>query len=74
MKTALKIFREKIPEPMKTILACRDPDSIENAMDILFISGYANYWRENASDHFAKTNSPTTKNRSHANYGKNYRT
>ncbi|XP_059224784.1 uncharacterized protein DDB_G0287625 [Stomoxys calcitrans] len=41
MKTALGIFREKLPEPMKTIITCRNPDSLETAMDILFQSGYA---------------------------------
>lgn len=41
MKTALNIFREKLPEPMKTILTCRNPDSLETAMDVLFQSGYA---------------------------------
>lgn len=41
MKTALNIFKNKIPEPMKTILVCRNPDTLENAMDILFQSGYA---------------------------------
>lgn len=43
MQSALNIFKEKIPEPMKTILACRNPDSLEDAMEILFKSGYAYY-------------------------------
>ncbi|CAD7011465.1 unnamed protein product, partial [Ceratitis capitata] len=41
MKTALNIFKEKVPEPMRTILICRNPDSLETAMEILFQSGYA---------------------------------
>lgn len=41
MRTALNIFKEKVPEPMKTILTCRNPDSLETAIDILFQSGYA---------------------------------
>ncbi|CAD7002004.1 unnamed protein product [Ceratitis capitata] len=41
MKTALNIFKEKEPEPMRTILICRNPDSLETAMEILFQSGYA---------------------------------
>lgn len=41
MRTALNIFKEKMPEPMKTILTCRNPENLENAMDILFQSGYA---------------------------------
>ncbi|XP_061396310.1 uncharacterized protein DDB_G0287625, partial [Musca vetustissima] len=47
MKTALNIFREKLPEPMKTIITCRNPDTLEIAMDILFQSGYAYYTTSN---------------------------
>lgn len=43
MQSALNIFKEKIPEPMRTILACRNPSSLEDAMEILFKSGYAYY-------------------------------
>lgn len=41
MKSALNIFKAKIPEPMKTILTCRNPDTLEEAMEILFQAGYA---------------------------------
>lgn len=41
MHTALNIFKSKIPEPMKSILFCRNPDDLEQAMDILFQAGYA---------------------------------
>ncbi|XP_037928308.1 GATA zinc finger domain-containing protein 14-like [Teleopsis dalmanni] len=40
-RTALNIFKSKIPEPMKTILACRNPNTLEGAMNILFEAGYA---------------------------------
>ncbi|CAD7082132.1 unnamed protein product [Hermetia illucens] len=43
MRTALNIFKNKIPEPMKTVLFCRNPDSLESAMDILFTAGYTHY-------------------------------
>ena len=43
MRTALNIFKEKIPEPIKTILGCRNPNTLEEAMNILFASGYTNY-------------------------------
>lgn len=43
MQSALNIFKEKIPEPMRTILACRNPSTLEDAMEILFKSGYAYY-------------------------------
>lgn len=39
-KSALHIFKNKMPEPMKTVLACRNPSSLEEAMDILFENGY----------------------------------
>lgn len=41
MNSALSIFKEKMPEPMRTILVCRNPSTLEEAMDILFQSGYA---------------------------------
>lgn len=43
MRTALNIFRQKIPEPMRTILACRNPQTLEEAMNIIFASGYGYY-------------------------------
>lgn len=42
MRTALNIFKEKLPEPLRTILACRDPETLEDAMNIIFTTGYAN--------------------------------
>lgn len=39
-RSALHIFKNKMPEPMKTILACRNPTSLESAMDILYENGY----------------------------------
>ncbi|XP_046811286.1 putative uncharacterized protein DDB_G0282499 [Lucilia cuprina] len=41
MKTALNVFKEKIPEPMRTILTCRNPQTLEVAMEILFQASYA---------------------------------
>ncbi|KNC23196.1 hypothetical protein FF38_10069 [Lucilia cuprina] len=41
MKTALNVFKEKIPEPMRTILTCRNPQTLEVAIEILFQTGYA---------------------------------
>lgn len=40
-RTALNVFKEKIPEPMRTILTCRNPETLEGAMEILFQAGYA---------------------------------
>ncbi|GBP97604.1 Retrovirus-related Pol polyprotein from transposon 297 [Eumeta japonica] len=39
-RSALHIFKNKMPEPMRTVLTCRNPGSLESAMDILFESGY----------------------------------
>lgn len=39
--SALTIFKNKIPEPMRSVLYCRNPTTLENAMDILHESGYA---------------------------------
>lgn len=41
--SALTIFKNKLPEPMRSILYCRDPQSLETAMDILHEAGYAYY-------------------------------
>lgn len=46
-RTALNVFKSKIPEPMKTILACRNPDTLEGAMNILFETGYAHLKEDN---------------------------
>ncbi|CAD7078647.1 unnamed protein product [Hermetia illucens] len=40
-RSALNIFKSKIPEPMKIVLTCRNPSTLEDAMDIFFSSGYA---------------------------------
>lgn len=45
-RTALYIFKSKIPEPMKTILACRNPTSLETAIDILYENGYDQMGRD----------------------------
>lgn len=39
-RSALHVFKNKMPEPMKTILACRNPESLEKAMDILYENNY----------------------------------
>lgn len=47
MKTLLIFLKKKIPEPMRTILACRNSNTLEDAMDMLFNSGYASYGTKN---------------------------
>lgn len=39
--SALNIFKTKMPEPMKSVLCCRNPGSLEDAMNILYEEGYA---------------------------------
>lgn len=39
--TALRIFQSKLPEPMRGLLYCRQPNSLEAAMQILYETGYA---------------------------------
>lgn len=39
-RSALHVFKNKMPEPMRTVLACRNPSTLEEAMDILFENGY----------------------------------
>lgn len=40
-KTALRIFISKCPEPMRGLLYCRNPDNLEQAIQILAETGYA---------------------------------
>lgn len=61
-RTALNIFKNKIPEPMKSILFCRNPDDLEQAMDILFQAGYAHVGNNNGTDSELKTHSSNRNN------------
>lgn len=47
MLTALNVLKSKIPEPMKTILFCRNSTDLEEGIDILFQAGYAHMGNEN---------------------------
>lgn len=49
-KAALNLFINKIPEPMKGLLHCRNPNNLEEAIQILFEAGYA-YVRSNTWDY-----------------------
>lgn len=40
-RTALDIFKNKLLEPMRSIIICRNPNNVENAMKIIFDSNYA---------------------------------
>lgn len=42
-RTALEVFKSKLAEPMRSIIICRDPTNIENAIKILFDANYAYY-------------------------------
>ena len=75
MRTALNVFKSKMPEPMKTVLACRNPNSLENAMDILFSSGYAYYGIEYGVNNYRKFDKTNNGNnpKTHSNVNGNYR-
>lgn len=61
--SALQIFKNKIPEPMRSILHCRNPTDLEAAMDILYEAGYA-YLNpyENNSKKFERKNNYSNRN------------
>lgn len=40
-QSALNIFKQKLPEPMRSIIFSRNPQSLEDAMDILYQGNYA---------------------------------
>lgn len=41
--TALNIFKDKLPEPMRSILFSRNPQTLEESLDILFEGNYGYY-------------------------------
>lgn len=42
-RTALEVFKRKLAEPMRSIILCRDPSTLEIAMNILYECNYAFY-------------------------------
>lgn len=70
-RSALHIFKGKMPEPMRTILACRNPSTLESAMDILFECGYDRMGRDG---HIVKTQKPNRndKQQNNGNNSRNY--
>lgn len=42
-RTALEVFKRKLAEPMRSIILCRDPSTLEAAMNILYECNYAYY-------------------------------
>ena len=51
-QTALNIFKDKLPEPMRSILFSRNPETLEKALDILVEGNYAyfNPFKNNRSE------------------------
>lgn len=58
--------KSEIAEPMKTILACRNPDTLETCMNILFEAGYAYI-----STDTPKRNHPQQRNTNNPRYNNN---
>lgn len=67
IKTGLEIFKDKLPEPMRSVLFSRNPETIEVAMDILHEGNYA-YFNPFGNNSKNKNNS---NNNSRFNYGNN---
>lgn len=65
INSALNVFKNKVPEPLKSILSCRNPTSLENAMKILHESGYAFF---NNSKHNNMPNHRNNNNNNNNNY------
>lgn len=63
-RSALHIFKNKMPEPMRTVLACRNPTSLESAMDILFENGYERMGKDQRNYHRARPHSDNKHNSS----------
>lgn len=63
--SALTTFKHKLPEPMRSLLYCRNPDSLEKAMDILFESGYAYFTPSPNKNTFVNNNNFNRNNKSY---------
>ncbi|XP_055385906.1 metacaspase-2-like [Condylostylus longicornis] len=77
IETALNIFKDKLPEPMRSILYCRNPATIEQAMDILHESNYAfyspfknktNFNKPSTQNFYKPTNENYSCRKNHSNY------
>lgn len=69
-RTALEIFRNKLIEPMRSIIICRNPNNIENAIKILFDTNYAYYSpnpNQNKNDNNQKPNQTKNDNNRDSN-------
>lgn len=63
IRSALNLFKNKIPEPMKSILYCRAPEDLETAISILHDSGHAFF--NPFSNSYSR---PTSSRRNNHNY------
>lgn len=73
-KTALRVFINKVPEPMRGILCCRNPNDLESAMQILHETGYA-FTKEPSKNNknYKQTNNNNSQNQNYINYNdRNY--
>lgn len=65
INSALNVFKNKVPEPLKSILSCRNPTTLETAMKMLHESGYAFF---NNSKHNNMPNHSNNNNNNNNNY------
>lgn len=73
INAGLSLFKNKLPEPMKSIILCRNPDTLEGAMNILHESGYAfhrpsnlNRQRERDNNHGDRSNNFDHRNKNNS--------
>lgn len=66
IQTALRVFKQNIAEPMKTILAARNPNTLDNALHILTEGGYLQRKKDQNFDQ-NKTNNIVRKNNNEPN-------
>ena len=63
--SALNIFKNKVPEPLRSILYCRNPTDLEKAMEILYEAGYAHTTINNQNSHQKNFNKYKIDDKSH---------
>lgn len=66
IQTGLNIFKDKLPEPMRSILFSRNPVTLEEALDILYEGNYAYYNPLKNNSH--KNRSPRNHEQSKINF------
>ncbi|XP_055371860.1 putative uncharacterized protein DDB_G0277255 [Condylostylus longicornis] len=56
IQTGLRIFKEKLPEPMRSVIFSRNPASLEDAIEVLYEGDYADFNPYNSNNRNFYTN------------------